>query len=153
MTLVQANYYHRTRLVTRIICKTCLFNHSTHLTTRITCSTSLFTRSTRCSTRSTRLSTRSACLSIHSTLLSTRSICLSTRSTPSAFCRSFYNWSKKQYKFGRVLSAVWVYFIVSATRRRTWTWESSSYYFNCPSWISKVELQLWWYKELIFFKF
>ena len=29
-----------------------------------------------------------------------------------------------------------------------WTWESSSNYFNCSSWTFKVELQLWWYKNL-----
>ena len=30
----------------------------------------------------------------------------------------------------------------------TWTWESNSNYFNCSSWTFKVELQLWWYKNL-----
>ena len=29
-----------------------------------------------------------------------------------------------------------------------WTWESSSNYLNCSSWTFKVELQLWWYKNL-----
>ena len=73
-TLVQGNYYRRTRFVTSSNCKTRLVTHSTCFTIR----------GTRLSTLSTRLSTRS-------TPLSTLSICLSTRSTRTTICRSFYN--------------------------------------------------------------
>ena len=79
-TLVQGNYYRRTRLVsTRSTCKARLVTHSTHLTTLSTRSTRLSTHNTRFCTRSahsTRFSTRSARLSIrlsiHSTRLSTQ---------------------------------------------------------------------------------
>ena len=66
--LVQGNYYHRTRFVTR---------------------STFITRLVNCSTRSTYLPTRSTCLPTRSTRLSIRSICLSTRSTCSTLCSSF----------------------------------------------------------------
>ena len=97
-TLVQGNYYRKTRLVSCGTWKTRLVTHSTHLTTRSTRSTRLSTRSTRFSSLSTRLSIH---LSIRSTRLSTRSIrlsscsiCLFTRSNRSTICQSFYNWSE-----------------------------------------------------------
>ena len=109
--LVHANYYRRTRLVTRSTCKTHLVTDKNRLTTRSTRSTRLFTRSTHFSTRSTRVSTRSTHLSIRlsirSTRLSTRrthlptrSICLSTHSTCSTIYRSFYNssWLSLNFK-------------------------------------------------------